>query len=380
MPEIKIQSRSSYLTIKRASHLILIIGLFAIVFNPGRPAAADEEAPGKVYLPIMAASYRTGSPVLLGIYPPDYMGTQGAIDSDIKDLDRWAGKNTTIVALFMDFEFPNAGYNVRVPLELLWDNGYTPFVNLMTQHSASDIAQGREDDDIRTYAAAFAYWVALAKQEHQQRLVFLAPMPEGNISNGNEYGGEPQSFKSAFWRIQDIFADEFAKQNVPFDTIKWVFAPNGVDEPGRPSFEAFYPGDDATDIVGFSSYNLGYCVHWEYDRWQLGPELYQPFVERMRSLAPGKPIFITQTGSSSEYPSPGHFDHGQKSQWFIDAYNYLTELDGVRAILYFNIDAGCDYSFWRSGSLYFDGYRQVIQGSAFGNLSPVEMIDAFSPY
>lgn len=380
MPETTIKSRSSHPAIKRLSFLILITGLFGMVLSPDRSVTATDEATKKVYLPILAASYRNSPPILLGVYPPDYLGTQDAINSNLKDLDRWAGKNTTIVATFMDFEFPNAGYNVRVPLELLWDNGYTAFVNLMSQHSASDIAQGREDNDIRTYAAAFAYWVALAKQDNQQRLVFLAPMPEGNITNGNAYGGDPQAFKSAFWRIQDIFADEFSKQNVPFETIKWVFAPNGVDEPGRPTFEAFYPGDDVTDIVGFSSYNLGYCVHWEYDRWQLGPELYLPFVQRMRSLAPGKPIFISQTGSSAEYPSPGNFDHDKKSEWFIDAYGYLTTLDGVRAILYFNIDAGCDYSFFRSGSLYFDGYRQVIQSSAFENLSPSEMIDAFSPY
>jgi hypothetical protein len=112
----------------------------------------------------------------------------------------------------------------------------------------------------------------------------------------------------------------------------------------------------------------------------LGPELYLPFVQRMRSLAPGKPIFISQTASTSEYPSPGHFDPEQKSRWFIDAYSYLTGLDGVRAILYYNIDAGCDFSFFRSGSLYYEGYRQVVKSPAYGNLSPAEMIDAFSQY
>ena len=368
-----------YKAVKLLGATILLFAMAIFPFGSWRlNRAVAQTNVSKVYLPIAAAGYRNSPQVLLGVYPKDYMGTQSNINSNLKDLDNWTGKGTTIAALFMAFEFPNPNYNVPVPLELLWDNGYTPFVNLMTDQSAADIAQGREDNNIRSYASAFAYWAALAQQDGEQRLVFLAPLPEGNITNGNAYGGDPQAFKSAFWRIQDIFADEYSKQNVSFDTIKWVFAPNGVDEPGMPTFEAYYPGHDRTDIVAFSSYNFGYCVGWEYDHWQLGPELYQPFVQRMHSLAPGKPIFIGQTGSTSEYPHPGSFDHGKKSDWFVDVYSYLTGLDGVRAVLYFNIDSGCDWSFFRSGSLYFEGYRQVVRSSAFGYLSPDEMIDAFS--
>jgi len=351
----------------------------ALSINSGRSTeVAAQSSNTVVYLPMTASSFRSSAPVLLGVYPPDYLGTQSAINSNLRDLDSWAGKGVTLAGMFMDFEFPNPGYNVPVPLELLWDNGYTPFVNLMTKHSASDIAQGREDGDIRAYASAFAGWAADARQDQEERLVFLAPLPEANITNGNSYGGNPTAFKSAYWRIQDIFADELAKQKVPLDTIQWVFAPNGVDEPGMPAFETYYPGQDATDIVAFSSYNFGYCVHWEYDRWQLGPELYQPFVQRMHSLAPGKPIFISQTGSTAEYPYPGNFDHAHKSRWFIDVYSYLTGLDGVRAVLYFNIDADCDWSFFRSGSLYHEGYRQVIASQAFEYLSPGNMVSAFS--
>jgi hypothetical protein len=219
--------------------------------------------------------------------------------------------------------------------------------------------------------------MALAQQNQEQRFVFLAPLPEANITSGNDYGGDPNAFKSAFWRIQDTFAQEFAKQGVPYDSIRWVFAPNGVDEPGRPAFEAYYPGQDHVDLVAFSSYNWGYCVGWEYDTWQLGPELYLPFVQRMHSLAPGKPIFISQTASSSEYPYPNHYNYAQKSQWFIDTYTYLTGLDGVRGVLYFNIDGECDWNFFRSGSVYYEGYRQAIASEAFTYLPPQQMHSAF---
>ena len=349
----------------------------SIRLNPAAGALA-QTASTRVFLPIAAANYRNTAPILLGVYSPAYLGTQSAIDTHLKALDNWSGKKTTLAGMFLDFHDSNPSYNVRVPLELLWDNGYTGFVNLMTNRSAAYIAQGGEDANIHEVAAAFAYWMYLAQQENQQRFVFLAPLPEANITNGNSYGGDPASFRTAYRRIQDIFADEFSKHKVSMDSVSWVFAPNGVDEPGAPTFESYYPGQSRVDIVAFSSYNWGYCVNWAYDRWQLGSELYQPFVQRMHVLAPGKPIFISQTASTSEYPSPNHYDSGQKSEWFLDAYNYLAGLDGVRAVLYFNIDGECDWAFFRSSSLQYDGYRQVVSSQAFEYLSPVEVFSNFS--
>lgn len=373
--------RQKCITFFTTHRLVLGLTLFAALVGgfllAVRPATASEDATRKVFLPLAAANYRNSPPLLLGIYPPVYLGTQSAINNQLKDLDNWAGKGNSIAGIFLDFNDPNPSYNVGVPLELLWDNGYTAFVNLMTNRRASDIAQGKEDGNIREVAAAFAYWMALAQLDQEQRMVFLAPLPEANITNGNSYGGDPNGFKSAFWRIQDIFSQEFAKQKVPYDSIRWVFAPNGVDEPGLPSFEAYYPGQDHVDLVAFSSYNWGYCVGWEYDEWQLGPKLYLPFVQRMHNLAPGKPIFISQTASTSEYPSPNRFNPAQKSQWFVDTYTYLSSLDGVRGVLYFNIDAECDWTFFRSGSLYFDGYRQAIASEAFQYVSPAELRNTF---
>lgn len=361
-----------------ASVLILLIfmGYLNLVERPA-PAVAQTAA-RRVFLPLTASSYRSGSPILLGTYSPAYMGTQAAIDTHLKSLDYWAGKGISIAGTFLSIQDANPQYNVGVPLELLWDNGYTAFVNLMTKGTAAQIAQGVEDGNIQEVAAAFAYWMWLAQQENQERFVFIAPLPEANITNGNSYGGDPASFIAAYKRIQDIFASEFAKAKVPFHSISWVFAPNGVDEPGRPVFETYYPGGDRVDLVAFSSYNWGYCVHWKYDRWQLGPELYLPFVQRMNALAPGKPIFIAQTASTSEYPYPNNYDHTQKSLWFVDIYAYLEGLDGVRGILYFNIDGECDWSFYKSGVLQFEGYRQAISSPAFEYWSPADVSAGFS--
>lgn len=356
--------------------LISAIGFLNLVQRP-HPAAA-QTAKQRIFLPLTASSFRNGAPILLGTYASAYMGTQSAIDTHLKSLDAWAGKGISIAGTFLSIHDPNISYNVRVPMELLWDNGYTAFANLMTDGTAAQLAQGSKDTDIQRIAAAFAYWMWLAQQENEERFVFIAPMPEANITNGNSYGGDPASYIAAYKRIQDIFASEFAKANVPFHSISWVFAPNGADEPGRPAFETYYPGGDRVDVVAFSSYNWGYCVNWEYDRWQLGPDLYLPVVQRMNALAPGKPIFIAQTASTSQYPYPNNYDHAQKSQWFVDVYGYLEGLDGVRGILYFNIDAGCDWAFFKSGVLQFEGFRQAISSPAYEYWSPAEVSAGFS--
>ena len=165
---------------------LILFSAIALLITTNSPVKASPEAPGKrVYLPLAPTNFRTGSPLMVGVYPPVYLGTQSAIDTNLKALDFWAGKGNSLAGIFFDFNDPNPNYNVRVPLELLWNNGYTGFVNLTTSRSAREIAQGKEDANIHEVAAAFGYWMTLAQQKDQNRFVFLVPLPEMNITNGN---------------------------------------------------------------------------------------------------------------------------------------------------------------------------------------------------
>ena len=361
---------------------LALCGVIIILSTLPRTAFSAEPSQtalnNRVFLPLAASEYRSGPPLVLGSYSSEYLGTQAAIDNTLIALDNWAGKRLSIAGTFIGFDDPNPAYNVYYPMERLWNNGYTAFVNLMTQRSAADIAQGKEDANIHEIAAAFANWMALARDKQQERFVFLAPLPEANITIGNTYGGDPVAYKTAYRRIQDIFAAEFSAQSLPFDNVKWAFAPNGYDDPGGATFEDYYPGNDRVDVVGFSSYNWGYCVHWEYDKWNMAEDLYLPYIQRMWALAPGKPIFLTQTASTAEYPSPNQFDAAKKDEWFIENFAYIANLKDVRAILYYNIDGPCDWTFFKNGSLAYNGYRIAVSDPAYQYLSPNEMIGAFS--
>ena len=100
MPDRR-QKRITLLTTRRlALGFIVFAALVGGHPHAVRPAAAAEDAPRKVFLPLTAANYRNSPPLLLGIYPPVYLGTQSAINSQLKELDNWAGKATRSLAFF----------------------------------------------------------------------------------------------------------------------------------------------------------------------------------------------------------------------------------------------------------------------------------------
>ena len=325
-----------------------IVGLALIVPSP--PALAQAAEP----------------PVLLGVYPSSNLQTTVG---EIASLDSWAGKRNAIAGTFMDFEFPNPDWNVPAELNAAWDAGYTPFVNLMVGYETSPtrtaayIASGAIDADIRAWAQEFAAWA-----DDGNRQAFLAPLPEMN-GDWVPYGLDPQGFKDAFLHIQDIFAQE----GVPDASVSWVFAPNGWSDPSDPDFEAYYPGHAAVDVVAFSAYNYGTdttCNAWP--RWDPPETVYGPYLDRMRLMAPMKPIFIAQTATASA--------GGDKGQWLIDAYTYLANYPAVRAILYFNRDlpaCNWDLAIYQISGRKVTEYQTAIAPADFGYEFPIPL--AFDP-
>jgi beta-mannanase len=185
------------------------------------------------------------------------------------------------------------------------------------------------------------------------------------------YGLDPANFKLAYWRIQTIFAEE----GVPANSVYWVFAPTGYNHHSYPPFEDYYPGHETVDVVGFSSYNFGYCPVDEYPDWLTPDEQLGEFIRRMEVMAPGKAVFITQFAASS-YVSPGNNDDSVKSQWLEDAYTYLAIYESVKAALYFNLDNGCDWAFyntWDGNSRQLVGYRDGISIPAYEYVTPSEL-------
>jgi len=342
--------------------LLTILSIFSFrISSTNNGVEANQES--KIYLPIIIKSEQ--KPVLLGLYPTGWMGDQKVIDSQLHEISNWSGKRITIAGTFIGI---NADINggIIYPLTKIYENGYTPFINIMTDFTAEEYASGKANDYITVWAKGLKQVVS-----DGERMAFIALMPEMNGFWVN-YGNDPTHYKESIILTQEIFK----LQGVPQDSIRWVFAPNGWSYPDQ-IFEYYYPGDEFIDIVGFSSYNFGFCpAQADWPGWISMKETVESYVKRMQILAPDKPIFLTQTGTSA-FTSNG-LNEDAKNQWLREGYSYLAENSNIRAIIYFNIeDEMCDLALFRTWETeYFtryNGYKEGVQSSVFKYYTPAEL-------
>jgi hypothetical protein len=287
------------------------------------------------------SSVNPGGPLALGMYTSASLQVSA---SELKQMDGWLAENglssrITIAGTFMDFEFPNPDWNVPHDLGAASDLGYVPFVNIavgttdLGPRSAADVANGVTDKAIRTWARLFAAWT-----DGGNRWAYIAPLQEMN-GGWVTYGLDPVSYRQAYLRIQQIFAEE----GVPEGSVKWVFAPNGWSETGH-EFERYYPGDENVDVVAFSAFNFGSCSCYA-PTWETFETAFEPYLERMHKLAPEKPIFVAQTATVAQ--------GGDKDAWLLDTFSALDDFDGLEAVIYFNVakpeagGASCRVVDWR---------------------------------
>ena len=329
---------------------------------------ADQQTPENLYsqyLPVILKSPLPAAPpptpIALGIYPQGWPGTDGMPEAHA--IDAWAGKGMSIVGTFIDIEDISKDVDITGQLTTIWQNGYTPYVNLMTDNTAAQIAAGKVDTHLKAWAQAFKVFA-----NGGERRAFIAPLPEMN-GDWIIYGGDAQGFKNAYWHIQSIFAS----QGVPEQSVRWVFAPNGASYK-KDNFELYYPGDSTVAVVGFSSYNHGCFPGYPSQVWLGEYKTFRTYLVRMTDMAPTKPIFISQTGTTAWY-CPREYLLDQKNTWLYDAYSYLASYPGLRAVIYFNIlvpSEGTDWPFWTS-SFQYTGFRDGVANSAYGYISPANM-------
>jgi hypothetical protein len=261
----------------------------------------------------------------LGMYTSSALQTTASEIGEVGDWLNSNGLNTrvSIAGTFMDIEFPNPNWNIPNDLDAAWDQGAVPFVNLAVgtagfgPRTAAEVADGEIDDAIRIWAQAFAAWT-----QSGTKRAFIAPLQEMNAS-WVSYGLDPANYKLAYARIQAIFRQE----GVPESSVLWVFAPNGWSEPGH-EFEAYYPGDDAVDVIGFSAFNFGACVAGG-EGWDTFEMAIDPYLSRMNAMAPSKPIVLAQTGTVEQ--------GGDRGTWLMDSFDKLAAAPMFQGLIYFNV-------------------------------------------
>jgi hypothetical protein len=189
----------------------------------------------------------------------------------------------------------------------------------------SDVISGRYDGYIRTWARAAAAW------GHPFFLRYCHEMnggwyPWSERSNGNASG----QFVQAWRRVHDIFAAEGATN------VSWIWSPNEFEGWSGIPIEGLYPGAAYVDWAGMSGYNWGDGQRGSL--WRPFAKTFTKTYADVRSVARGKPLMITETGSSEQ--------GGSKAAWIRDALQ--VQLPGsfpaVKGVIWWNRpDEGMDW-------------------------------------
>lgn len=325
--------------------------------SPPAPIAFNPRTLTQVYFPLITSSgpQITHQPMLVGTYPVDqYLGTQSVIDTYLIGLDTWAGlshsnnQGHSLAGTFMALEDASASYNIPQNLNTIWNNNFTPFINLNPDgRTAANVASGCCDAAIQTWADYYLAWTNLGGN----RRAFIAPMPEMNW-NASSWSYHPADFIAAYLHIKGIFE----QRGVSRGKIWWVFAPNGYSSTPYHIID-YYPGDADVDLIGFSSYNQSCLVPW------MSPAaVFDPYITEIRTtVSANKPVFVAQAASAST--------GGDKDQWLRDAYADLYQ-QGVRGVLYFNGNKECDWAVYRPDqSAAVTGYKDAVS-TAFVHYVP----------
>ena len=327
------------------------------------------------HLPLINNRYqtRTALPLMLGVYgdiSQGWWGDQAFIEQQALALNAWGGKKISLAGTFIEIEVTTPWYNIPQQLNMMWDNGMIPFINMPTNATAAEVASGRLDAEITAWATAYKDYAL-----NGNRVAYIAPLEEMD-GDWIPYGMDPTNFKLAFKRIQD----KFNEVGVPRDSVYWVFSATGYNHPNGARFEDYFPGYDRVDAVGFSALNFGYCPmpRNQWPKWISSAEvLMGEYIQRMKVMAPGKPIFIAQFATSSD-AAQGVLSPEAKNSFLVDTYNYLSRTPEIKGILYFNYDIAyeCDwaiYKTWGTNQRQLSGYVSGITNSSIRYLWPTDV-------
>ncbi len=372
----------SYLRFAVLVRIFIVITIaIAASFMSSAQLVGAQSARGRhnIYLPHVvsggsgsSASGFSTSSKWIGIYMQKYW-TSSSVSTYMTQADQLAGKKHSVSGWFIDIQDPHFSKppsdiktnNLYQQLESLWSKGYVSFVNINSNATSYAIASGQYDSNLREMAQVYAAWIRLGGG----RIAYLAPLPEMN-GDWASYGGDPSNFKLAYKHIMDVFA----QQGVARANAWWVFAPNGWTLSGG-EFEKYYPGASTVDVVGFSSYNYGYCqVAIPWQRWENYDTLYAPYLARIAKMAPNKPIIIAQTGTTAEYQSTGGINVSAKNTWLRTNYEYLAKQPQVFGVIYYDINQSsweCNWEITTGGN--YSGYTNGVAAPAFHYLSAQDM-------
>jgi mannan endo-1,4-beta-mannosidase len=320
-------------------------------------------------LPPSSRSAAAANTTLLGVY----YGNQGWKMDQVRHMEEWQGKKHAVVNLFTNWcnrtktmddlfkqQLINIWNNQNVPM-ITWE----PFLCSASQTPADvevKAAAGTYDSYLGAWADRLKVYLSGPDGRYGTSDDRRAYLRLGHEMNGDWYpwgaavgNNSPDDFVAMWRHVRGIFD---ARQ-LDSSRVQWVWVVNHTDNGGFTA-EQYYPGDNFVDWVGIDGYNWGTSQSWS--SWKSPEEVYDDMIGRLRTLAVGKPLSITEYASSTA--TTGGPNVAAKSQWITAVQTYVLAKD-VRLVAWFNEDKEADWavfggsngdSSYRSGKVVYKTY------------------------
>ncbi len=260
-----------------------------------------------------------------------------------------AGKNIAIEMFFTGWPANKLPDFPLTKCNLIDANGAIPHITWMPQVPGSpfpltSIINGSYDNYILLYANQVKNWgkplfIRLGHEFNGDWYTYGGANNGGGTLNGfgdSTKADGPERFIAAYQRVHDLFEANSV------DNVVWVWCPNNGSAPNETWNipEAYYPGNDYVDWIGFDGYNFGTTQTWS--GWISFFDIYNPLYQKFKNY--GKPIMLGEFASVEQ--------GGSKSQWIAQAYSWLQFYTQIKAATWFNIAKveGTVFTDWRINS------------------------------
>lgn len=231
---------------------------------------------------------------------------------------------------FMKYDQP---LNTKM-FDALAQRGVTHIVvTVGLEHSLAEIQSGELDSDLQTLSSAMFQW----QQAHPDVQLIVRPFHEMNgdwypwgFKNGHN-GNSVTQFNPAWRHVRNVMRGRF-----PHLAFMWCANVNQGD-----NFQAFYPGNDQVEYLGFDGYNHS----TSHGGWETMEQIFHNSMLALRQT-PGidrkKPLVIGETATTEPNATAAAQGHS-KAEWFADSYGNMgwwlhneAPRFGVTTVLYFN--------------------------------------------
>jgi hypothetical protein len=241
-------------------------------------------------------------------------------------------------------------------LPKIWDDFHSvPMISLnTTSYTKADLQNPTSGPHqlLVEWANALSQWV---KGTPEGRRVYIRLNWEGNMP-WYEWGGpwailfppdcttlanREQAYVDVWRYVRDFVMG--APYNLTSDQVQWVYSvyagPGGVDAPPQNCTNGAsdiirrqYPGDQYVDWTGIDGYSFA-----PTDPAQQPATIFNPWISRLQSIAPTKPISVNEVGVTIRQGIWTGYTPAQENTWISSYFNYL-KTSPIKMSLWFNVD------------------------------------------